>query len=89
MAAHRRARRDVIGSSGGASESSAPALARLSSTRLFTRRRSACSHSVRRESIRPPRSVRTARIDRIAPSPTFLTAVRPKRTPSGSTVNGN
>ena len=47
-----------------------------------------CSHSMNSESIRPS-SARADSIERIAPSPTFFTAPRPKRTPSRSTVNAS
>ena len=69
-----------------ASESKAPALVRLSNTRLFTSRRSRSSQSDWSERMRPC-FARTASSDSIAPSPTFLIAVRPKRTPCGVTVN--
>ncbi len=69
-------------------ESNAPALTRLSNTRLFTRRRSSWSHKLWSDVIRPC-DARTPRIDAMAPSPTFFTAVRPKRTPSGVTVKAN
>ena len=73
----RRQRCDAVA---GASESNAPAFTRLSNTRLLTRRRSRSSQSACSDVIRPC-ALRTASSDSIAPSPTFLMAVRPKRTP--------
>ena len=65
-----------------ASESNAPALTRLSNTRLLTRRRSRSSQSACERRDAPLLASRTSSSDSIAPSPTFLIAVRPKRTPS-------
>src|SRR3989441_88393 len=60
------------------SESQAPASISASRTRLLQRRRSIRSHRSTRERYGPP-AVRPARIDSIAPAPTFLIAPRPKR----------
>ena len=65
----RTAGRASSGSGRRSSESNAPALTRLSSARLFTSRRSMCSHSANSESIRPS-SVR---------APTASTGSRPRR----------
>ena len=68
--------------------SNAPALTRLSRTRLLTSRRSTSSHR-RFSDVSRPDSRRAASIDSTAPSPTFLIAPSPKRTPAGVTVNAH
>ena len=65
------------------SESQAPDFTSASNTRLFARRRSRILAERVQRRDRRPALARTAMIDLIAPSPTFLMAVRPNRTPAG------
>ena len=71
-----------------ASESSAPALTRLSTHASVDLARVELLAQVVERRMRPSRR-RTSMIARAADSPTFFTAPRPKRTPSGVTVKAS